>query len=138
MRAHKTFNSIISFSIENIKTDLFIHRTCEVILGLNTTECDVVHKNSSSQEAKDIQKLVQPYTATIIILKSCLETLIPSVVALFLGPWSDRNGRKPLLFASFSGSSRVIPGQVSRVRNPAHSDLAQILHTCLLDQDRKF
>ena len=32
----------------------------------------------------------------------------------------------------------VIPRQVSRSRNPTPSDLAQILHTCLYDQNGKF
>ena len=32
----------------------------------------------------------------------------------------------------------VIPRQVSRSRNPTSSDLAQILHTCLLAQNRNF
>ena len=49
------------------------------------------------------QEIVQPAVADLQMMKSLIETLVPGVTALFLGPWSDVNGRLPLFLAAISG-----------------------------------
>lgn len=91
------------FFADNVMTDLVVYQTCKSTAALNISDCDILHTNSSSERAKDIEKLVQPYTALVLILKSCIETIFPTIMSLFLGPWSDKNGRKPLLVIPFTG-----------------------------------
>lgn len=49
------------------------------------------------------QEVVQPAVADLMMIKNLIETLVPCVTALFLGPWSDINGRLPLFLAAISG-----------------------------------
>jgi len=49
------------------------------------------------------QEIVQPTVADLRMIKNLIETLVPCMTALFLGPWSDVNGRLPLLLTSISG-----------------------------------
>ncbi|XP_012226552.1 probable peptidoglycan muropeptide transporter SLC46 isoform X1 [Linepithema humile] len=84
-------------------TDLIVHRTCLVTLGINETECLILHNNSSSAEALRINQIVQPYTSFILTSKSFIESTWPSCLSLFLGQWSDKYGRKPLLISGYLG-----------------------------------
>lgn len=38
-----------------------------------------------------------------MMAKSLVESIVPTIVTLFLGPWSDRNGRKPVIILAFAG-----------------------------------
>jgi len=49
------------------------------------------------------QEIIQPAVAVIIVYKIVIETLVPCIATLFLGPWSDINGRLPLLLSAISG-----------------------------------
>jgi len=49
------------------------------------------------------QEIVQPAVADLNMIKTLIETLVPCIMALFLGPWSDVNGRLPLLITAISG-----------------------------------
>jgi PCFT/HCP family folate transporter-like MFS transporter 1/3 len=100
-----TINYILYYILfaDNVMTDFIVFRTCKSIPDLNSSECNILHENSSSNEAIRIEKLVQPHTALLLILKSCIETIFPTIMSLFLGPWSDKNGRKPLLIFPFTG-----------------------------------
>ncbi|XP_012057927.1 PREDICTED: proton-coupled folate transporter-like [Atta cephalotes] len=93
---------LISLSMSGtVFTDLLIYRTCLVTLKLNETECLILHNNSTSKEALKINCLAQPYVANILMGKSFIESIIPSFLMLFLGPWSDKYGRKPLMLSGY-------------------------------------
>ncbi|XP_031789519.1 proton-coupled folate transporter-like isoform X1 [Nasonia vitripennis] len=98
------FALLFAFSVsDNVMSDLFVYQTCKSTAALNISDCDILHTNSSSDRAKDIEKLVQPHTTIVLIFKSCIDTIFPTIMSLFLGPWSDKNGRKPLLVIPFTG-----------------------------------
>ncbi|XP_011496068.1 PREDICTED: proton-coupled folate transporter-like [Ceratosolen solmsi marchali] len=98
------FALFFAFSVsDNVMTDFIVYRMCKSMSSLNNSECDILHENSSSKEAIIVEKLVQPHTGLILVLKSCIETIFPTIMSLFLGPWSDKNGRKPLLIFPFTG-----------------------------------
>lgn len=80
-----------------VQTNLFEERMClHSPLGQNkSVDC----YNMTKEE----QAIIQPTVANLQMIKSLIETLIPGITALFLGPWSDVNGRKPLLLAAISG-----------------------------------
>lgn len=87
-----------------ILTDLIVYRTC-IIMSINQSECLLLHNNSSSAEALKIESEVQPHASLILMSKSFLESIFPSLLSLFLGPWSDKYGRKPLILSGYIGIS---------------------------------
>lgn len=87
----------------NILTDLIVYRTCSITLGINKTECSLLHKNSSSTEALRIDAQVQPIASLILMSKSFIESLFPAFLSLFLGPRSDIYGRKPIMISGYIG-----------------------------------
>lgn len=88
---------------------LFLQRVCEEDLGFNASECSHLDATNHTTE--------QPHTASLLMSKTLLETLLPATLTLFLGPWSDRHGRKPLLlfpllghattYAAYAGLSTI-------------------------------
>ncbi|KAH0953519.1 hypothetical protein HN011_010320 [Eciton burchellii] len=86
-----------------ILTDMIVYRTCTVMLGINKTECQILHTNSNSVEAHRIDSLVQPRASLILMSKSFVESIFPSFLSLFLGPWSDKYGRKPVILSGYIG-----------------------------------
>lgn len=95
---------IYSFA-ESVTSDLIVYQTCKVteIPGLNNSDCHILHDRSNSKDAMRIENLVQPYTSFIFTLQSCILTIFPTILSIFLGPWSDKYGRKPLQIFPFTG-----------------------------------
>ncbi|XP_014296110.1 proton-coupled folate transporter [Microplitis demolitor] len=85
----------------NVLTDLILFQTCRQIMVTNKTSCDILHTNSSSQEARELSKIIQPHASYIIIGRSLIKGILPALLILFLGPWSDKYGRKPLIIAGY-------------------------------------
>ncbi|XP_044578987.1 tetracycline resistance protein, class D-like [Cotesia glomerata] len=81
----------------NVLTDMIIFQTCKQILTSNKNNCDIIHTNGESEDTRELIKMVQVHASSIIISKSLIESILPSFFILFLGPWSDKFGRKPLL-----------------------------------------
>ncbi|XP_018302543.1 tetracycline resistance protein, class H [Mycetomoellerius zeteki] len=93
---------LISLSMSGtIFTDLLVYRTCLSTLKLNETECLILRNNSTSKEALKINCLVQPHVSNILMGKSFIESITPSLLMLFLGPWSDKYGRKPVMLSGY-------------------------------------
>ena len=71
-------------------------KVCRVNFNFTTEICDHI------QEHKEEQVDVQKYVAILQMINSVLQALPGFVYSLFAGPWSDSNGRKPLMiFAVF-------------------------------------
>lgn len=85
-----------------VQTNEFEARTClHSKLGQNkSVDCF----NMTSEE----QEQIQPAVASLMMYKNLIETLLPCITTLFLGPWSDVNGRLPLVLISLSGSILLI------------------------------
>lgn len=47
------------------------------------------------------------YATMIVMVQSLMKSLVPAIVSLFLGPWSDRGGRRPRLLAGFASESNL-------------------------------
>ncbi|KAL0281618.1 UNVERIFIED_CONTAM: hypothetical protein PYX00_002552 [Menopon gallinae] len=86
---------------EFIITNLIMERICEVELKLNKTECSYL--GSNTDEGRRIEALVQPYASVLLTGKNLLSSIVPAIMSLFLGPWSDYNGRKLILLAPMLG-----------------------------------
>lgn len=70
--------------------------TCLVVFNYNMTNC--TDPISPSPEGRLQQK-----TANLLMARSIIEAFIPSLLTLFIGPWSDTNGRRPLILISLTG-----------------------------------
>lgn len=80
-----------------VQTNLFEERMClHTDLGKNKS---VNCYNMTAAE----QAIIQPAVAELIMIKNVIDTIVPCITALFLGPWSDINGRLPLLLSAISG-----------------------------------
>lgn len=73
--------------------NLYLEKTCYVNFQLNTSECNAQHNHTSETDSEHATK-IQKYVSNLNIYSSFIEN-IPSVIfVLFLGPWSEKNGRK--------------------------------------------
>ncbi|XP_055610946.1 proton-coupled folate transporter-like isoform X2 [Uranotaenia lowii] len=86
-----------------VLTDQIIYQACTVSLGINQTECALLGKEHESPEIKALEERVQPYSANIIMVQALMDSVLPAVLNLSIGPWSDKFGRKPVLLVTFSG-----------------------------------
>ncbi|XP_050427461.1 proton-coupled folate transporter-like [Adelges cooleyi] len=80
-----------------VQTNLFEERMCLHSSLANNATVDCYNMSPSEQA------IIQPMVADLLVVKNYIETLLPSMMMLFLGPWSDVNGRLPLLISAISG-----------------------------------
>lgn len=78
-----------------------LEQTC-LSFGYNASECSTLGENNVT---KEIEEEIQPEVATINMVTNLINSIIPAVVTLFVGPWSDKFGRKKVICASFVGYS---------------------------------
>ncbi|XP_058793443.1 proton-coupled folate transporter-like isoform X2 [Phymastichus coffea] len=100
------FALMFAYSIsDSLMTDLIEYQTCKILKGVNASLCEILHHSNKSfvNETADLIRQVQQHIGPILTSKSCIELIFPTLLALFLGPWSDKNGRKPLLIFPFIG-----------------------------------
>ena len=80
--------------------NLFLEKVCFVNFGLNASVCSSVNQNVESPVNDRIQK----YVSTLNIYASLIESIPSIFCVLFLGPWSNRNGRKLIIILPFLGT----------------------------------
>ncbi|XP_062541932.1 probable peptidoglycan muropeptide transporter SLC46 [Armigeres subalbatus] len=79
-----------------VLSNQLIHQTC-LYMGYNASSCASLGTNSNSSDAKELENMVQPTVAEITMACSIITSVIPALCGLFLGPWSDKFGRKPVM-----------------------------------------
>ena len=88
--------SLFGFITEIVITNTFETRICMIEFGLNKENCTGSFNAST-------EKIVQPFVAKISMVKSMIECVVPAILSFFVGPWSDKNGRKPFLLLPLAG-----------------------------------
>lgn len=63
--------------------------------------CDALGSNTTEGHAAE--DIVQPEAAVFLMWKMVLQSVLPAALSVFLGPWSDIHGRKPVIVASVAG-----------------------------------
>lgn len=86
---------------ESIIPNQLLRQTC-LKYGYNVSDCAEINGNNAN---KEIEQKIQPYVADIIMTSSLLNSIIPAVMSLFIGPWTDKYGRKKVICATFFGYS---------------------------------
>ncbi|CAD7092310.1 unnamed protein product [Hermetia illucens] len=84
-----------------------IFQTCTVVYGYNKSDCLLLGTQHPNHNTAQIEKDIQPYVANILMVRSVMDGIIPTFGALFVGSWSDRFGRKPIILTAFIGHSSL-------------------------------
>lgn len=77
-----------------------LHETC-LSFGFNATDCSQIGFNGNA--TKEIEEKIQPHVIRILMTASQLTSIIPAILSLFIGPLTDKFGRKKAICASFFG-----------------------------------
>ncbi|XP_053677068.1 proton-coupled folate transporter-like [Anopheles nili] len=85
-------------------TNQIVYQTCTFVFKKNESLCAQLGTVNETEEIQELEKAIQPYTSNIMMAKALVESVFPAFCGIFIGPWSDRYGRKPVLVASFVGS----------------------------------
>jgi len=80
-----------------IRTNLLIEKTCRVNLNLTDAICDNI--NHYDKENDQVQEEV----TTINLYFTFLSAFPCILMSIIIGPWSDKNGRKPVLLIPILG-----------------------------------
>ncbi|XP_017044551.1 proton-coupled folate transporter [Drosophila ficusphila] len=92
------------FLTDAVYQNQILYQTCVTVMKYNATECEpFLGTDRASDEVKKIEGQVQSYASTITMISTMLESTVPALVSLFLGPWSDKFGRRPILLSTFIG-----------------------------------
>jgi hypothetical protein len=81
----------------SVITQLLLVRNCQEMFPLNATKCDLLVYKIDTQEAQQLEALLEPHVTVLQMYKTLIEACIPAVLSLFVGPWSDHYGRIPLI-----------------------------------------
>lgn len=93
------FMMFIAWNLSDpVFTNQVSYQTCRVTLNQTESLCKLLGTANQTQEIKDLEARTQPYTANLQMVKSMVEQIIPALLSLFIGPWSDKYGRKPVIY----------------------------------------
>ena len=83
-----------------IITNQILKQTCIYTFEYNYIVCTQLDDKNLSDS---VEKEIQPYVANILMTISILNSVIPTILSLLLGPWSEKYGRKKVLNCIFIG-----------------------------------
>lgn len=86
---------------DSIIANQLLKQTC-LTFGYDEEICAQINSGNAT---KEIEEKIQPHVAEIIMTCSLLNSIIPAVLSLFIGPWTDKFGRKKVICTTFFGFS---------------------------------
>ncbi|RZF35312.1 hypothetical protein LSTR_LSTR003752 [Laodelphax striatellus] len=79
-------------------TNLLMETVCLSVNNMTYEICSHVELIPS-----DVQNIIQPQVNRLLNWQVLIETILPAFCVVFLGPWSDSHGRRPLILISVLG-----------------------------------
>ncbi|XP_024217429.1 probable peptidoglycan muropeptide transporter SLC46 [Halyomorpha halys] len=79
-----------------VSTNVLITKTCTVVYNFSEAEC-------IGKLEPEVEGMVQSYTTQITMIKIILESVVSGLISMFVGFWSDINGRKPFIIIPTAG-----------------------------------
>ncbi|KAG5667319.1 hypothetical protein PVAND_015303 [Polypedilum vanderplanki] len=79
----------------NLLLNQILKQSC-IQSGYKKLICDEISQSNNNKTEK-IEEELQPYVAKINVIITFLYTSVPAILQLFLGPWSDKYGRKSVM-----------------------------------------
>lgn len=91
--------------INAVFNNQILYQSCTAVFYYNETKCKLLgtDKTNGDEELQDIEQTVEAYAANILMCRSLIEAIMPAIICLFLGPWSDKFGRKPVMLLVSAG-----------------------------------
>ncbi|KAL4704399.1 hypothetical protein ACJJTC_005753 [Scirpophaga incertulas] len=86
-------------------SNIILYRTCVISLNHTVDECKVFLSPARKNETIHLEDEVQKYAAFVQMVKLVIESVVPAILSMFLGVWSDTHGRKPLIIWPLLGVS---------------------------------
>ncbi|KAI5642981.1 major facilitator superfamily domain-containing protein [Phthorimaea operculella] len=83
--------------------NLIMYRTCIHVKDFGEEICSGFLDPDKSNVTQEVESEVQQYMNVILGVKVVLESFGPAFLSFFLGAWSDRHGRKPLVVWALFG-----------------------------------
>lgn len=78
-----------------------LRQTCLYTFGYTESVCAQLDDKNATHS---IEEEIQPYVANILMTTQILSAIVTTVLCLFLGPWSDKYGRKKVMNFIFLGA----------------------------------
>lgn len=75
---------------------------CTAVLGRPQTNCQLINKPKITMPVP--QEDIETFTTNFLVARTLIEAGLPSLGALFTGPWSDKFGRKPVILSAAFGN----------------------------------
>ncbi|KAI5698867.1 hypothetical protein M8J76_007615 [Diaphorina citri] len=102
---------IISSVLTNLATqNLYLEKACRVNLNYGPEICDALAQRKTENYTTE-ERMVQELVAGMSIWKTFLQSIIPAVLILFVGSWSDRHcRRKPCMLLPVFGDMLTCAG----------------------------
>lgn len=84
----------------SIVTNQILKQTCLFTFAYSYNICSRLDDKNTTHS---VEQEIQPYVANILMTINVFNSIIPTVLGLFLGPWSDKYGRKKVINSIFIG-----------------------------------
>ncbi|KAF5308140.1 hypothetical protein FQR65_LT06319 [Abscondita terminalis] len=98
------FFLLFAFGFSDSMTIHFIvYKTCYVTLGFNESDCALLGTENATEKTHKLEQEVQPHAAILTTTKSLIEIFITATLCFFLGSWSDKYGRRPVMILTLTG-----------------------------------
>ncbi|GBP07923.1 hypothetical protein EVAR_78077_1 [Eumeta japonica] len=90
----------------NVMMNILLYRTCLHVLNYPDSQCsELLYPGERSNETMELEAEVQQYLSMVTMMHSVSGAIVPTILSLFLGAWSDKYGRKPLIMWPLLGMS---------------------------------
>ncbi|XP_044766914.1 uncharacterized protein LOC123322897 isoform X1 [Coccinella septempunctata] len=87
-----------------ITQNLILEESCRVNLGYNQSVCDAIMQKNTSGYTEIEETSVQKLASDILFIKSLVHGVIPVIIMLFVGSWSDgEHRRRPCILGPIIG-----------------------------------
>lgn len=83
-----------------IVTNQILKQTCLYVFEYNYIICTQLDDKNLTQA---VEEEIQPYVANILMTMTIFGSIISTILSLFLGPWSDKYGRRKVINCIFIG-----------------------------------
>lgn len=91
--------------------NLNLEKACRVNYKFNSSICDALTVRNRSGYSLEDEETIQKLVSTMNAYKNTIQSLIPSILLMFIGSWSDRHRRrKPCMTLPLIGETVTIIG----------------------------
>ncbi|CAG9857230.1 unnamed protein product [Phyllotreta striolata] len=82
--------------VGNLIINLMTYKVCYNILHYPEANCSRLGQYTDN-ETQELERLVQPHAGVMTAVTEMVPATVPVIMTLFVGSWSDKYGRKPVL-----------------------------------------